>query len=78
MALLVERKVPGKDEIIRAKALIRDLAARRDGQGPRPDDVQEFISAYFDLYLARVVGDTAIERAGLERCLGYLGRQHAS
>lgn len=71
--LLIEPDVPGKDEIIRVKALIRELAGRRDVVRPRPDEAQGFISAYFDLYLARISGDHAYQRAGLARCLSYLG-----
>lgn len=75
--LIVERKVHGKDEIMRVKSLIRDLAGRPDVVHPKQHEAQDFISAYLDLYLARIAGDPSVERAGLRKCLGYLGPARA-
>ena len=69
--LLSRQALPDKAEILRVKRLIRELAGESPGL-PRAD---EFISAYFDLYLGRVVGDDAVEDSALRRCLECLAAE---
>lgn len=73
LTLLIGKDVPEKDEILRVKALVRELS--RDGTIAKPGsgDVKDFISAYLDLYMGRMTGEKAIEKSGLRRCLDHLG-----
>lgn len=72
LALLMQKKVPEKDDIIRVKKLVRALACDDVRDGSHPVVPEEFISAYLDLYLGRVIGDASIEKAGLRRCVSCL------
>lgn len=71
--LILGDGLPAKEEIMRVKALIRELASRSDVPRPRADEAEAFIAAYLDLYLGRICGEAGGSRASLKRCLGYLG-----
>ena len=71
VSILLRDGVPGKDEILHVKKLVREIA----DQDASPVCAKTFISSYFDLYLGRVTGDAAIEKAALRRCLNCLGVQ---
>ena len=67
--LLTERGVPGKDDIMRVKHLVRDLMPQDKAGDERR---KSFFSAYFDIYLGRITGERSLERDGLRRCLKQL------
>ena len=75
--LLLKRTVPEKDEIIRTKNLIRELAQQPDIERPAPGEVKDFLAAYLDLYVGRITADRAIESSALRRCLDHLGAPDA-
>lgn len=71
LRLLKQRAMPEKTDILHLKRLIRDVAGdTEDGR----ETAQAFVSAYFDLYLARLSGEPALERDGLRRCLAHLAQ----